>query len=485
VVRALLGALDPTVIIGTIWPDRYTAYTTVPTPGDSDPHAREREVLDLAAVIRIGTAFSSAEQTRARAATARDRRLAVALESAGYGLTQTLAAAPQLVARWEDAQTASPYAWAVLTAALDVVRLGARAPLSVGLLRASAPGYCTGQQQAEAPDNWFEQALAYTTGKLHGAAAALSPAGAGMGQIAGYAVADYLVQHAIRERRYARVPSSTWEATLSHVRDPADAARLATSASNRLLYCFAIPLYRHAADAGDKSAARRLAILLARRGDLDEAVQILRALADVGDESAAYWLAALVADRGELGELRALAHAGDKSAARRLASLLGRRGDLLDDDDLDELRALAHAGDHYAAGQLEALLGKRGELDDDLDDLYAQSAELDDDDLDELRTRVDAGDGSAAYWLAALLVRRGELDELRTRADAGDGFAAYWLAALLVRRGELDELRTRVDAGDGSAARHLPGLLIRQGRREEAERLRRFGLNLDGSITDK
>lgn len=33
--------------------------------------------------------------------------------------TQTLAAATQLVARWEDAKTASPYAWAVLTAALD------------------------------------------------------------------------------------------------------------------------------------------------------------------------------------------------------------------------------------------------------------------------------------------------------------------------------------------------------------------------------
>ena len=95
--------------------------------------------------------------------------------TAGYGLTQTLAAAPQLVARWQDAQTASPYAWAVLTAALDAARLGARAPLSADFLRAAAPGYCTSQQQAEAPDDWFEQALAYATGKLHGAAAALAP----------------------------------------------------------------------------------------------------------------------------------------------------------------------------------------------------------------------------------------------------------------------------------------------------------------------
>ena len=54
----------------------------------------------------------------------------LALGAVGYGLTQTLAAAPQLVARWEDARAADPYAWAVLTAALDAARLGARAPLS-------------------------------------------------------------------------------------------------------------------------------------------------------------------------------------------------------------------------------------------------------------------------------------------------------------------------------------------------------------------
>jgi len=131
---------------------------------------------------------------------------------AGYGLTQTLAAAPQLVARWQDAQTASPYAWAVLTAALDAVRLGTRAPLSDDYLRAAAPGYCTSQQQAEAPGNWFEQALAYATTKMHGAAAAPSPAAAGMGRITGHIAADYLIQHASRERRYTRVPASTWNA---------------------------------------------------------------------------------------------------------------------------------------------------------------------------------------------------------------------------------------------------------------------------------
>jgi hypothetical protein len=291
VVRALLNGPHPAVIIGTLWPDRYTAYTTLPVAGGADPLARERQVLDLADIVRVAPAFSPVEQDRARATAARDPRLRAALESAGYGLTQTLAAAPQLVARWQDAQTAAPYAWAVLTAAQDVARLGARAPLSVGFLRAAAPGYLTSQQQAEAPRKWFKQALAYATTKLNGAAAALRPAGAGMGQVAGYTVADYLVQYASRERRSARVPASIWDAALSYVRDPGDTNRLADSASNRLLYRYAIPLYRYAADAGNEYATQQLAALLAERGDLDE----LRARADAGDEAAALRLADMLA----------------------------------------------------------------------------------------------------------------------------------------------------------------------------------------------
>jgi TIR domain len=538
VVRALLNAPHPAVIIGTLWPDLFTAYATLPAPGGADPHAREREVLDLADVVRISAEFSPAEQGRASAAAARDPRLRVALETAGYGLTQTLAAAPQLVARWQDAQTASPYAWAVLTAALDVTRLGARAPLSDDYLRDAAPGYCTSQQQAEAPGNWLEQALAYATTKLHGAAAALSPAAVGMGQITGYTVADYLIQHASRERRYARVPASTWDVILSHIRDPADTTRLAGSARDRLLYRYAIPLYRHAADAGDWDAALQLADLLATRGDLDEAVQVLRArgadnaLADLltrhGDLDGAIeiwraragfdWfagepLAELLAKRGDLDELRARASADDY-AADQLARLLAERGDL------DELRARADAGDRFAAlrlaehGDLDAVEVLRARSDVYYPGIAGRLADLlaERGDLDGLRARADAGDRDAALRLADLLAERGDLDGavqvLRTRvadnaladlltrhgdlneaievvrapADAGDRAAALQLATLLAKRGDLDELRARADAGDRDAAHQLPDLLIKQGRGEESERLRRYGLNPDGSI---
>ena len=285
----------------------------------------------------------------------------------------------------------------MLTAALDAARLGARAPLSADFLRAAAPGYCTSQQQAEAPENWFEQALAYATGKLHGAAAALSPAGAGMGQVAGYTAADYLIQHASRERRYARVPASTWDAVLSHIRDPADTARLADSARNRLLYRYAIPLYRHAADAGDGDAAGGWPTAgRARRPGRGRADTARRA--DAGDEDAACgwpscWPSAATWTRDcAPGPTPATGMPPGSwptcwpSAATWTGCATRAR----------------NAGDEDAAVRLAELLAERG-------------------DLDGLRARADAGDGYAAWRLAELLAERGDLDGLRARADAGDG----------------------------------------------------------------
>jgi hypothetical protein len=101
------------------------------------------------------------------------------------------------------------------------------------------------------------------------------------------------------------------------------------------------------------------------------------------------------------------------------------------------------------------------------------------------RARAEGGDWAASAELDGLLARRGDLDELRARTDAGDRDSADRLAHLLAERGDVDELHARTDAGDGAAARRLSDLLIKQGRGEEAERLRHFGLNPDGSIAQE
>ncbi len=99
-----------------------------------------------------------------------------------------------------------------------------------------------------------------------------------------------------------------------------------------------------------------------------------------------------------------------------------------------------------------------------------------------LRARASVGDKFVVLPLADLLARRGDVDGLRARADAGDMFAPCQLADLLAQRGDMDGLRARADTGNKASARQLADLLIKQGRGEAADRLRRFGLNPDGSI---
>ena len=183
-----------------------------------------------------------------------------------------------------------------------------------------------------------------------------------MGQVAGYTPADYLIQHASRERRYARVPASTWDAILSHLRDPADAARLADSAGSRLLYRYAIPLYRNAADADDEDSAVGLAELLAARGDWTE----LRAHADAGNRERRCWPCW-------------------PSTATWTGCVPG-----------------ADAGTEGAACGWPWCWPQRGDLD---------GADA---------TRADAGSTTPPPSLAVLLAQRGDLEGLRARADVGD-----------------------------------------------------------------
>jgi hypothetical protein len=96
------------------------------------------------------------------------------------------------------------------------------------------------------------------------------------------------------------------------------------------------------------------------------------------------------------------------------------------------------------------------------------------------RTRdpFDTGGRDAAQQLA----RHKDADQLRARAHTGDRTAPTVLAAVLGGQSDLDELRARASAGDEYAAGQLARALEEQGNPEETQRLRRFGLNPDGSI---
>ena len=168
-------------------------------------------------------------------------------------------------------------------------------------------------------------------------------------------------------------------------------------------------------------------------------------------------LAGLLAERGDLDELRARADAGDerrRRAAGRAAGRARRPG---------RAARPGRRRRRAAARRLAELLAERG-------------------DLDELRARADAGDGDAAGRLAGLLAERGDLDELRARADAGDEAAAGGWPTCWPSAATWTSCAPGPTPATGTPPEQLADLLTKQGRGEEAERLRRFGLNPDGSI---
>ena len=309
-----------------MWPDEYGTRIMPPQPGQSDPHASAREVLDLAEVFGLSGEFTAAEQARAQRLAISDGRLSAALSISDGGLTQVLAAGPQLVHRWEQAP---PSARAVITVAVDARRLGVTTSLPDDLLADALPGYLTPVQPATALESWLQDALAYATTPLHGAASALTPVAGEtlMGRTDGYIAADYLLQHSRRTLRTACPPLSLWESCLTHLADAGDLLTVGDAARDRCLLDLAERFYRSADSAPE--AAEMLSELMSDQGRYAEAEQILRAALSRDNPYAAVRLGYLLMDldRAEEAEqlLRAALDAGKHSARRALAILLERQ----------------------------------------------------------------------------------------------------------------------------------------------------------------
>jgi predicted negative regulator of RcsB-dependent stress response len=462
-VRSLLDSQVPVVLLSTM----LTNYLRVLCTTDPDPlvggaRAQYPEAYDILSDPRLHEIviqrFSANECRDALKLANQDPRLAEALAIADFSVTEALAGVPQLVQRWTRASDDEK---AVMYVMIDARRLGVQMPLSESLLAAATRGYLT---TLHPDDEWVPSVLTRLTNPERTVAPVRIVHDAQRRMIVGYAVVGYLLQLAQAERRNSRVPPEVWQALMSHVGDQ-DASRLADSAKDRLLYCYAIPLYRRQADNGDSMAAARLADVLLKQRKIDDALDLLRARADGGDVAAAEQLAGLLASRDEVEELRARADGGDVAAAEQLAGLLASR------DEVEELRARADGGDVAAAEQLAGLLASR-------------------DEVEELRARADGGDVAAAEQLVGLLIKRADqLDEhdrsdeatslidealavLRAQAYADDTVAGRRLADLLLSSGRFDEaieiLRVSAAAGDRAAVHRLADLLAQLGRMDEA-----------------
>ena len=176
-------------------------------------------------------------------------------------MTQFLAGAPELLARYRNAPPAAP---ALIHAAMDARRLGMRQALPHVFLEASAPGYLSDAEWDGLAENWPEQALAYSAAPCKGVRGPLTRIRPRPGAVTAYGIgagltyrlADYLDQQGRRNRRDRIPPASFWAAA-GHA-DAGDLYALAQAAEDRGLLRNAAQLYKNAAAHGISAAAGAL-----------------------------------------------------------------------------------------------------------------------------------------------------------------------------------------------------------------------------------
>ena len=263
------------LVITTMWPEHWEAYVTAvgARRGAGDPAVLAGRLVagldELASfyepnpayggIIDVPARFTAEELTAA--AVRGDPVLAAAAAACGADaqVTQYLAGGQALLRRYHG-PGGDPYGQAIVTAAMDAVRLGCAGPLPAALVQDAAVGYLAGgPATADAPSR-RASALTWASAELDGAVRALEPAPAATDAgPAGYLIAGYLDQHGRRTRRDKLGPASLWDALAARAWVGAgDLTGIGQAARDRGLYRHAAALWTAAVSAGSAAAAHRL-----------------------------------------------------------------------------------------------------------------------------------------------------------------------------------------------------------------------------------
>ncbi|CAM5282766.1 hypothetical protein SAVIM338S_00166 [Streptomyces avidinii] len=465
--RTLLddGRRGPVLVLGTVWPEYWTTLTTPPDAGSVDAHPQARALVTGHA-LTVPEVFSPRALADLRTVAAVDPRLADASAHAPQGhIAQYLAGAPALVDRYDNAPPASR---ALIQAAMDARRLGHGSRLPQPLLEAAAPGYLTDPQWDQAPADWLEQAVEYTTHRLYGASGPLTRMRARPGDEAptepSYRLADYLEQHARTHRGFQVPPASFWDAAIRHTTRAGDLLALAAAAHRRWRLRHAARLYLRADGVGHPDALWWLGSLTHEIGDGEGAERLLRRAADRGHPDALRSLARMVKKAGDLEgarrlSLRAAQTGYPDSIARPPQISETKRG-----TEAAFAYRPADAGHPNTLGQRAWVLDREGDL-DAAEELYLRAA--------------DAGHPTALRDLARMRERVGELEVAERRylqaADAGHPTALRDLGWMRQAVGDLEDAERRylqaAEAGHAAALCDLAWMRAGTGDREGAQRL--------------
>ncbi|HUZ52469.1 MAG TPA: helix-turn-helix domain-containing protein [Streptosporangiaceae bacterium] len=243
----------------------------------------------------------------------------------------------------------------------------------------------------------------------------------------------------------------------------------------------AVAVWQPAAQAGEVYAMRALADMLERAGRIDEAIALWEPAAERGDSSAMEAVARLLDQVGQFGlavVMQQRLAASDQDSdypMRALADMLERAGQT--DDAVAVWRRADERGDPLARGGLAGVLERAGRIDDAVavwqpaaqaGDIYAMRA------LADMLERAGQTHAAVTVWEPA--AQEGNTAAMRTVAELLDkagqiGLAEWWL-------------RKAAQHGDAESLADLAGLLQRGGWADEADQVKKFGLEPDGRTAD-
>jgi TPR repeat protein len=459
--RLLADTTKPVILIGTIWPTLYDQLRIgVPTTDEAseEGHAFERDardILELARRFSLGK-WSDQEWDRAKELQSVDPRIRQAALHRGHtGLTQILSAAPELIHRWEQAET--PFGQAVITAAIVARRCNHPENMPVAIIEALAKEFLTDFQRATATEDWLAIALMWACTPVHhsGGIAPLQAFGKNMGQVDGYRVSDILVDHKSQSTPIpgGQIAPHIWEILVESA-TPQACFLIGNGAYSAGVLLAARSAWERAANAGNAGAMAPLGVLLHNEGDTEGARTWWQQAADAGQTGAMTGLGAMLHDEGDTEGARTwltrASNAGNTNAMTNLAGVLHEQGDT------QGARAwwqqAADAGDADAIMALAKFLYEQGDT-EGARTWWQQAA--------------DAGNTNAMANLGVLLDGEGDTEGARTsynRAiNAGNTSAMTSLGLLLSRDGDTEGARTwwqqAADAGDADAAQALRGFI--------------------------
>ncbi|MFE3193917.1 hypothetical protein ACFXHA_33285 [Nocardia sp. NPDC059240] len=233
-------------------------------------------------LIDVPSSFSKPEIKHARQTLGPELAEVIDAAAASGELIQNLAGGPQLVKMYTHPHDA--YLAAVLTAAMDLFRIGHTLPIPSTMLNEAAFHYLGQRRQHTRPSDWFEAAIRQAAKPIKQAVSALEPARTTIegDALDGFVLADFLGYHGKRHR--SEPPHQRlWAIVAAHAVNHAAARAVALEAGRQGLHSVAERLHRRSIELGFIGGWADLARQGAERRDLSNADELITvARADLG-----------------------------------------------------------------------------------------------------------------------------------------------------------------------------------------------------------